>query len=145
MNVVYGEEEKPDLLIYIELKINYAYEMIVNAEEEGADVRDLAKELNDANNFLIKTKILLLEGNLTEASITAQECRRISTQIAEEAKSLATSAVHQASLQTRNKHLSSYATIIGIIIASIFSWRTFRKFYLNRALNLKPEVLRNET
>ena len=141
---VANAETDTELLTNIDEVLNNAFETLSRAEENGAQINDLIKELNKANSLYQELKTALREGDTEKATIIAQECVSISLQVTKEANNLATAALKQSKTQRERRNLILRAAIIAVTISSLIIWKRFKQYYTKQALGMKPTVIEDE-
>ena len=139
-----AETDTPSLTI-IDNKINQAFEKILEAEKEGANIRDLLHKINRANTLYQELKIALHEGDSEKIFSSARECEIISSQITNEAYQLSTSAAEEKRKQVNNRNLIIRVAFIAILISSLLLWTILKKYHINQLLQMKPRVVSDES
>ncbi len=137
-------ETDMELLTNVDEKLNNAFETLSRAEEDGAQIDELMKELNTANSLYQELKTALREGDTEKAAVIARECGRISFQVANEANNLARAALEETRMQDERRSLVLRVEIIIVIFSSLFLWKRFKQYYTRQALEMKPTVIEDE-
>jgi hypothetical protein len=138
-----AETDIPSLTI-IDNKINQAFEKILEAENEGADIRDLLDKINRANELYQEIKIAIQEGDSEKISTSAHECEILSSQITNEANQLSLSASEQKRMQVKNRTLIVRVAFIAILVTSLLLWTFLKKYHRNQLLQMRPRVVSDE-
>lgn len=139
-----AETDIPSLTI-IGNMINQAFEKILEAEKEGANIRDLLHKINRANKLYQELKIALQEGDSEKIFSSARECEIISSQITNEANQLSVFAAEDKRKQVNNRNIIIRVAFIAILISSLLFWTSLKKYHLNRLLKMKPRVVSDES
>jgi len=122
-----------------------AYQTVSTAESAGANVSSLFEELDVAGNFLAQANTSYRIGDFEGAQSFARNSLQIGSQVYIDAfrfKSLAETKANQYLLY------STILSIVGVgvvIVFSLLGWRAFKRYYYNRVLKMRPEVLLNES
>jgi hypothetical protein len=126
-------------------RLNQAFKEAFEAEKAGANITRLLKQLNDAAELLAQAENIYRSGDTTGVESKADSVVATSFQISTLAQTAKEDA--QVSTQTQlalNVALSVAGSII-IILAMMLSWRFFKRRYIRRLSNMKPEIVTNET
>ena len=137
-------EAEPELITNIDEALNGAFEALSRAEGNGAQINELITELNKANSLYQEIKTALKEGDTEKATIIAQECERITSQVTEAANDLETAAIEQIKTQIERRSLTIIAATVVVIISSLYLWTRFKRHYTRQALGMKPTVIEDE-
>ena len=121
-----------------------AYEGVLEAEKEGANVTSLTQKLTAAGANLTTVYLHFKEQNYSEAVTLAENC----TEIAEDVKTQASSLRDYAAWNVRQTlwfQILGWLISIGIIFsATFFVWRVFKKRYYRKILEMQPEATYDE-
>lgn len=128
-----------------EVIMTSAYEVILEAEQVGANVSDLLTQLNVAAENLANAHIRHGLGDFENATRFANLCYNIGQEVRSEAYKLKIEAYgpHVTSLLMRA--IVSIVGISSIILASFLGWYAFKRRYHKRVLGMKPEVVSDES
>jgi len=144
---VYGRataETNSVIITDIENKINTAFETVFKADLEGADITELIELINTLNT-LFQELITATEGKDSEKVISlTQECERISANIVEDASNLRIVASNLTRIQVEKRNIIIRISIVTVIIFSLLLWSRFKKYYIKRALLMRPTVTIDE-
>ena len=118
-----------------------AFEMVLEAEEAGANVSIFMADLDEAGALLAEAEILRRNGNVDEAAGLAEQAVVIANNVEREALELKNLAL----VNRQNVFwFSSVCSLVGVsvfLLVLFFVWRWFRRVYLRRLLRMKPEVV----
>lgn len=119
--------EKIDFVVQSEENILLAFEKVQEAEEAGANVSELIKELNEALSLLREAKTCSMNGDLEKAAEKASSLNNIVDDVKAKAMLLKDSAY----VQVKNSYMLSLVTFIigapSIILATIVVWEWFKR------------------
>ena len=118
-----------------------AYRAVLEAEGAGADIRDLAARLNNACNLLVQASFLYNAGNLDEAFRLANLCVDMGGEVAKEARARALLAILARIANFQLTIALSFFSVALIACISFYSWRVFKRRYIRRVLEMRPEVV----
>jgi len=139
-----SEDKAASDLTNAEEAVASAFEVVLDAEQSGANVSGLLVRLNEAGGFLAQANMSYSAGNFEEVAQLAH----LSQSIAEEVKGEAYELKNLA--QSENLRLMSFTmmgSIVGVVLVvlgSVWGWRAFRRSYYRRVLKMKPEVVSDE-
>jgi hypothetical protein len=122
-----------------------AYEVVLKAEQAGANISGLLVRLNDAGELLAEAQVVFGLGEFDDAVFLADYCSDIGGEVRDEADELHVEA-HES------KITSSWLTMVGstvgvacVVFVSFWGWHVFKRRYLRRVLGMKPEVIKDES
>ncbi len=120
-----------------------AYEITRDAEDLGVDVTPLLEQLDRAGELVGDATQALGRGDFAAAISLAEsvgvELDGFESDVAE------LTAAYQAD-QTRQFQLAIAVSVLGIVLVMVFGflgWRVVKQRFLNRVLEMKPEVAEN--
>ncbi len=122
-----------------------AYQVVLEAEETGADVSDLLVELNDAGEALAGANTANRVGNVAEAGRLADLSLEISEAVRDEAYILQVEAHGSRVVRYWLTSVGSLAGMVAVVLGSLWTWRFFKRRFYQRLLGMKPEVISNES
>ena len=128
-----------------ELAVDVAYEAVLEAEGAGANVSGLLDELNDGAEALSKAYISNRVGNFDDAIYFANLCYDLVAGIEAEANELREVAVIDGNQRLILTSFGSVLAVVCICCGGFFGWRFFKSRYHRRVLEMKPEVVSNES
>jgi hypothetical protein len=120
--------------------IEQAFNAIIDAERSGANITILLNQLNDANGALAKAENYYQSGNLDLAAPEADNAVSIAQQVTIQAEN-----TKQAGMVSSQSIflLTIGFTVVAILIlvlALLFLWRVFKKWYIGNLSQAKPKV-----
>lgn len=121
-------------------KLRVAFEGVFEAEKAGANVSGLIGKLNEAGRILAEAESAYRVGDFSEAMALARECSVLAEDILSQASSLRERAVANAErVFWRNLTISIFGAAAFLVVL-FFAWGWFKRAYVKRMLNMKPEV-----
>lgn len=125
--------------------INQAFKNVLIIEKDGGNVTQLMTRLNDAGQLLAEAENAYQNGNLSEVSSKAQSARLIANQVNSETLNLR----YLSLIGTQD---SFWLTLVFSVIGAVafttilsFVWRRFKRAYIKKLLEMKPEVIKDAT
>lgn len=128
-----------------EAKMSTAYASVLEAERAGANVSSLLPRLNDGAALLARAQMCYQAGNFSGAVDCANQCSDSLNGTGVEATGLGDYATVGKRPDMLISALASAFAITGIAYAGIYGWRFFKDRYLNQVLEMKPEVLTDDS
>ena len=116
------------LITDIEKKIDTAFEKVFEADLEGADITELVEQINTLNSLFQELLTATEEKNSEKVISLAQECERISAQVAEDANSLRIVASNLTRTQVEKRNIIIRISTLMVIIFSLLVWSRFKKY-----------------
>ena len=123
-----------------ESDIIQGYNAIILAEQNGVDIINLVKDLNEAIDLLSEGRIYYNRGDYSAALPLVTECKEISNVVWEEATALHISAVEESEIKYFQNFILSRVSIIIIFFSFVFLWKIFKQYYIKKLLGMKPMV-----
>lgn len=123
-----------------ELNLNSAIEMVVEAEEAGADIEGLLPQISTAISFLSEAYQAFRVQDYETTISLALECNNTIASFATEADYLMLKAER---MKTDMLLFNSFWSIIGLLLLVVFSiigWRILKERLLEKVLEMKPKV-----
>lgn len=139
------EDEAAQGLADAEEALVSAYGTVLEAEEAGANVSSLLNKLNVGGEYLAEAYDWYRLGVFENASAYANLCRELVSGVSSEAVELKDKA---EVLKREDSLFRVFGSAVGvgtILVVGFVVWRVFRRRYFRRALELKPEVVSNES
>ena len=125
--------------------VEQAFNAVLDAEKAGANVTDLLAQLNDAAGILAQAENIYRTGDYNTAVAQADSVLNASNSIGNQAQALQLATQAQKDETVNLSIIISAASVIVVIIASFLAWRFFKRSYYKRALQMKPEVVSDES
>jgi hypothetical protein len=123
--------------------INNAYTNVLAAEKAGGNITDLLNKLNVAADLLVQAENNLRNGDSTEVISKAESSRQIADKVNEAAiKLLNDQLVHL----TKSFWLTIAFSVVGVsvfVFVLWLVWRQFKRRFMTKLLDMKPEVLKD--
>lgn len=123
-----------------EASVNQAYVAVLAAERAGGNVSGLLVQFNVAAGLLAEAENAYRFGSPNLVSAKAGEAITIANAVQNEASRLKEASL--AGAQTAF-WLTLVFSIVGAVVFSVilfYLWRWFKRFYVKRMLNMKPEL-----
>ena len=124
--------------------VNQAFNAVLDAEKAGANVTGLMAQINSAQDILAKAENSYRTGDTNNSVAQADSVLPIAQQVTLDAQN----AKQNAIISTQNAFWSTIAlTIVGIIVLVLvlfLIWRRFKRNYVERLSEAKPELVSNE-
>ena len=139
-----SELEVPMDLVEAEETLVLAYNSVLDAEKAGANVSDLISQLNTGAQYLNQAHSNVDTGDFEAVVYFSNLCIEAIDGVSEQAILLMDEAVQ---LQSANLLIQIFGSIIGIavvIMGGVLFWKIFKRYYLDRISELKPEVSNSE-
>lgn len=141
--LVFAETEPPaaSTIITANNAIIQAFKAVINTEQAGANVTDLIGQLNDAADLLAQAENSYRIGDYDTAALNADSALSIIQTV----QTTAQTENEKALVASQNSFYSTVAlAIVGsfaIILALFLIWRTFKRHYIAKLSQAKPEVV----
>ncbi len=118
---------------------------VQEAEKNGMDVKPYVEVLNNVLLMISDAKTAFKSGNLPKATETATTASYLSIQVEANVKSYTTIASTRVEHELQSSLiLSSFAAAISVLLVYA-AWRFFKRMYLIRIMEMRPEVLIDES
>lgn len=125
--------------------INQAFNNLLAVEKAGGNISQLLNELNEAGSLLADAKNSYRNNNLSSVITKAQEAREIAIKVNNE-------TLNMRFVSLIGTQDSLWLTLVfSVVSAIIFTvlllliWRRFKRDYISKLLDMKPEVIDNAT
>jgi hypothetical protein len=132
-------QEAADQVAEADQTLRNAFNGVLDAEKNGANVSALLPRLTEAGSALTRAEEALRIGNYSDAVNRASTCKSLVSSVAGDAVALKIDAV-AASGNWWIMVLFSVAASVVFGVVLLFVWRWFRRGYLKRMLGSRPEV-----
>lgn len=123
--------------------INQAFNNLLAVEKAGGNISQLLNELNEAGLLLADAKNSYRNNNLSSVITKAQEAREIAIKVNNE-------TLNMRFVSLIGTQDSLWLTLVfSVVSAIIFTvlllliWRRFKRDYISKLLDMKPEVIDN--
>lgn len=136
------ETQIPSQLVEADTAVKEAFSAVSKAEDAGANITSLLSRLNDGETLLAQAEMAYRVGDVTNAIDNAADAYAIASEVEDSA----ISARFTATVNAQNAFWSTTAilTVAGaaFVLFMFFVWIRFKKSYIERLRNSKPEVVR---
>jgi hypothetical protein len=120
--------------------VNQAFNAVLDAEKAGANVTDLLSQLNTVANLLAEAENSYKAGDINASIAKANSLLPITQEITNKAQTLKNSAI----VDTQNNFwfmiLITVDVAVVFVLVLFFIWRWFKRNYMKRLSEAKPEV-----
>jgi hypothetical protein len=130
-------------LIVDEAEENLAltFEVVKEAEANGADISGLSEILNDATQLLAQAQNSFRVGDFDKASNFANLAIEIGNQVKSTALTLEEVKSDLPAKELWNTIIGSFLAVIFVVIFVFLGWNFFKRYYYRRKTLMKPEVV----
>ena len=123
-----------------EQSLSQAFVAVLDAEKAGANVSGLLNRLNDGADLLSQSRVAFDDGSFDEAARLANSSTGVSGEVWDEAARFSVEA-SDAAVDRGWLFLAVSIVAVSIaLVASIFGYRYFKRYYYRRLLRMKPRV-----
>jgi len=127
-----------------QLALITAYEALLQAEDLGANISAAVKSLNSASDLLAQSHNAFRQGRYVESLLYAQSSSQTSNRVYAEAKQLEASAKQQKNNSLLFTATFSSVSLVALLAASWFGWRTMKTRYIKNILDKTPRARSNK-
>jgi len=135
---VYGVDDASSKLAQADNAVTQAFVAVEAAQEAGANVSALLKEVNDANAVLAEAHTASRSGDNETASLKSDQAFNTVQNVFSEAESLERSAKYDSQARLVWTALLSSLGLSLLFVACLFGWRYLKKRYVRQALEMQP-------
>ena len=121
------------------------YEVVLEAEQLGANVSGLLARLNVAGEYSANAHIWYDLGDFENATRFANLCYDVGEEVRNEAYELKNEAYGSWVTSLFVKMTVSLVSVVIVVLLSFAVWRVFKRRYHKRILGMKPEVVSSES
>jgi len=139
-----SKDEAASALANSESVLVSAYDTVLEAEQAGANVSGLLVRLSDAGERFDKAGVAYRLGDFEATINLANNCSEIGNSVKLEADELRLEAYGPRYVELWFNLILSILGIIIVAFGSFWAWRTFKRRYYRRVLEMKPEVASSE-
>jgi len=132
-------------LIEAEETFSSAYEVVLEAEQAGANVSGLLDKLNLGAEYLAEAYVWYRLGDSENTGHFAGLCYDVVGDVLSDAVELRDEAKR---LEDANFFVTLFGSVVGVIVVVVLCsavWRVFKRRYHQRVLGLMPEVASSES
>ena len=119
-----------------------AYESVLDAEKDGADVTSLTERLTNAGSNLTNACLFYEAESYDVAIALADSCYEVGEKVKAEAEVLKATASINAIIFFWFQIFGYVGALVIIVLASVMGWRFFKKRYYRKVLEMKPGASR---
>ncbi len=123
--------------------INQALKNVLIAEKLGENVTQLLVKLNNAGALLSEAANTYRSGSTANVTSMAENARLLAEQVSSDAISLQTDSSNRMQIITIQNFLFSSIGASAFVIILVFFWIQFKKNYIKKMLNSKPETVKD--
>ncbi|MEM4713773.1 MAG: hypothetical protein QXQ61_04400 [Candidatus Bathyarchaeia archaeon] len=134
------QEEANQAITKAENDLALAYTAVAEANSAGADVSQLLAKLEFAGALLAEAQNAYRRGDFGKAFLLATNCSDAVNNVVQEATALKTETEENKKQQLLFTAGVSSAFLSILFVSSLFGWRLLKRLYLERVLEMKPEV-----
>jgi hypothetical protein len=126
-----------------EAKISFeqAFNAVLDAEAAGANVTSLVAQLNSAGDLLAQAENAIRVGDNALATANADSVMGIAQQVRVAAQTAKESALLKGQNASLTQSVLAIAGSIVFVLVMFMGWRLFKRRYIRRMLEAKPEVI----
>ncbi len=122
-----------------------SYGAVLDAEQAGANVSGLLDKLNLGGEYLSEAYFWYRSGDSEAANHFAGLCRGVVGNVRNEAIELMDAAQRVKDAENSITIFGSVVAVIVVVISCFVSWSIFKRNYRRRVLELRPEVVSDES
>jgi len=139
-----------DFLVPVEISeaeevLVFAYNAVLDAEKVGGNITGLLEKLNLGGEYLAEAYVYARLEVPQNAKHFASLCIQTVDEVEYDAVLLMEEALKSGDEEFLMRIVSSGFGIITTLVCSIVFWRIFKRRYVERLLELKPEVSESES
>lgn len=132
-------QEAADQVANADQTLRSAFNSVSDAEQSGANVSILLSRLTEASSVLTQAEEALMGANYSSTVNLAGTCKSLATVVGEDAVALKSDVAAASGNWWITVLLSSVASV-ATVVAVFFVWRWFRRNYLRKMMESRPEV-----
>lgn len=125
------------------LTINQAFNNLLAVEKAGGNISQLLNRLNEAGLLLAKAENAYQNNNLTMVVDMAQTAREIAIEVNNETLNMRLESLIGTQDSLWLTILFSVVSAVIFTIVLIIIWRKFKRDFISKLLDMKPEVIGN--
>jgi predicted PurR-regulated permease PerM len=137
----FNENVDSSLMQQAEEAVSSAYEMVLNAENAGANVTNPLMKLNEAASYLSTAKNLLRNEDPDGVAELILSSIEIAVSAKNEANSLKASALADRDFGNKLSILISSVVVSIFLVFMFYLWQVFKRSYMRKFLDLTLEVV----
>lgn len=117
-----------------------AYDVVLEAEEAGANVSYLLDKLSIGGEYLAEAYIFVRFGDSESAAYLANLCAEAVNDVEDEAELLREEATRLEKADILGRVFGSAVGVVIVVVCGFVLWELFKRYYHEKILELKPEV-----
>jgi len=137
----FNENADSSLMQQAEEAVSSAYEMVLSAENAGANVTNPLMKLNEAASYLSTARNLLRNEDPDGVAELIFSSIEIAVSAKNEANNLKASALADRDFANKISLLISSVVVSIFLVFMFYLWRVFKRSYIRKFLDLTPEVV----
>ena len=124
--------------------LGQAFNSVLDAEKAGGNVTQLLAKLNSAGNILADAQNALNSGNSENITSNVENVLQMANQINEDALNLRNVSLVESQNSLWLTLIFSFVGAGVFSLSLLFVWRRFKRVFIKKLLETKPEVVDNE-
>jgi len=124
-----------------EAALTSAYDVVLEAEEAGANVSSLLNKLNIGSEYLAEAYVWYRLGDSQDANHFAALCYNLAEDVQSDAVALRDEATSSRMSESVVVMVGSAVGVILVVGTCFVGWRVFKRRYHKKVLGLRPEVV----
>lgn len=117
-----------------------AYQAVLDVELLGVDASDLLKELNAGAEYLSLARVAYRQGRFEDADTYAGLCNAVADDVMVDANNLEFEVRGKSTEVFWLTLTGSLVGVAGVVFASFLVWPVFKRRFIRRILEMRPEV-----
>ena len=143
--VLGDESEAVSMVSQAEDSLEAAYLSVLKAERMGGDISEIVTFLNTALEYFSEAEIALESREYDAAVQLAGKAVEASNAVLEADIILLVVAGHVEEEAFRNQLFLSSALVCLVVMFGFLGWRRFKVYYVSRVMDVRPEVVVDES
>jgi hypothetical protein len=143
--VLGDESEAVSSISHAEDSLKAAYLSVLEAERAGVDISEVVVLLNNALTYFSEAERALKSGQHDTAVQLAGKAAEVSNAVLEANINLIFVAGHVEEEAFRNQLFLSSALVCLVVMFGFLGWRRFKVYYVSRVMDVRPEVVVDES
>jgi hypothetical protein len=144
VSATYSENADYTLIQSAENAVSSAYDSVLEAESAAANVTQLILDLNEAVTYLSSAENLFRNGDPDDVFELTSRSIEIANIVKNKAAVLRSSALAERDFVSKASFIGSVAGVCVFLAFMLLFWGWFKRHYVRRLLDMKPEVAENK-
>jgi hypothetical protein len=141
-NVIAVTETEADLIVNeAEENLALTFEVVKEAEVNGADISGLSEILNDATQLFAQAQNSFRVGDFEKANNFANLVLEIGNEVKSTALTLEKVKSDLPVKELWNTIIGSFFAVVFVVIFVVLGWKFFKRYYYRRKSLMRPEVV----